>query len=200
MAEWLDFLSLQDAPLTLIFWGCLLVGLVLALFSFLFGEILGFGLDAAEAGPISGPMIAVFLVFFGLAGLVLRDLAGFGPAGSIFGGFLLSLLGSAIVYYGGFKLILTQQGGTSFDPTKLENTTAKVITAIPEGGTGEISFDSNSGRISGPAQTADGKPIASGQLVNIDRYVAGMYIVSPLAPSRTRHDKPENPEKEDASI
>jgi len=198
MAEWLDLLPLRDAPLTLIFWGCLLFGLLMAFISFVFGEVFGFGLDAAEAGPISGPMIAVFLALFGLGGLVVRDLMGYGPLGAIFGAFIFSLVGSAIIYYGGFRLILTQQGGTSFDPSKVENTVAKVITTIPEGGTGEIAFDSNSGRISGAARTVDGSAISGGNLVNIERYAGGIYIVSPFETGKAR-PRSENPEKENAS-
>jgi membrane protein implicated in regulation of membrane protease activity len=180
MSDWLDLLPMGSATLSLIFWGCLVFGLFMAMISFFFGEVLGFGLDAAEAGPISGPMIAVFLVLFGLGGIISREYFGFSGGGSIFGALVFSLVFSAAVYYGGFRLILSQQGGTDYNPAKTVGMTAKVITTIPEDGAGEISFDTNAGRISGPARSSGGKVITSGHLVNIDQYAAGIYMVSPL--------------------
>jgi hypothetical protein len=101
---------------------------------------------------------------------------------------VFSLIFSAVVYYGGFRLILSQQGGTDYNPAKTVGMTAKVITAIPAEGAGEIAFDTNAGRISGPASSSSGKPISSGHLVNIDQYAAGIYMVSPLASPRHEPD------------
>ncbi len=180
MTAVLDFFTNSSFTIATVFWTCILLGAVLAVISVVFGEIMDFAFDA-DFGPLSGPVIASFLVLFGGAGLVLYKVMGVGPVASSLGAGLVSIAGSSVVYYVFVKVILSQQGGTSFDPKNTEGVEADVIIQIPAKGSGEITFDHTSGRISGPARSATGQAIENGTLVVIERFIGGTYVVRPMA-------------------
>lgn len=163
--------------LELVYWTCIAVGVLLIIVSLVFGEIFGFGLESGDFGFLSGPVIASFLILFGGGGILLVEVFKTSGLLSVGGAFASGFVGSGTVYWITWKLILSQQGGTEYDPKLSVGTEAEVITRIPERGTGEITFDHTSGRISGPARSVTGVAIDRGTVVLIDRFVAGVYIV-----------------------
>ena len=163
--------------LELVYWTCISVGVLLIIVSLVFGEIFGFGLDHGDFGFLSGPVIASFLILFGGGGLLLLEVFHTSGMVSAGGAFASGFVGSGTVYWITWKLILSQQGGTEYDPKLSVGTEAEVITGIPGKGTGEITFDHTSGRISGPARSLSGVAIDRGNVVRIEKFVAGVYIV-----------------------
>lgn len=181
MAEYLTLPSLPSSEpmmtLELVYWTCIAIGVLLILVSLVFGEIFGFGIESGDFGFLSGPVIASFLILFGGGGILLLEVFKVGGPLSAAGAFASGFGGSGVVYYITWKLILSQQGGTEYDPKKSVGTEAEVITRIPEKGTGEITFDHTSGRISGPARSLSGVAIERGNVVVVEKFVAGVYIV-----------------------
>ncbi len=55
----------------------------------------------------------------------------------------------------------------------------EVITPVPEGGVGEISYVAKGTRMSSPARSIDGKPIARAAMVKIVRITGTTYYVKP---------------------
>jgi membrane protein implicated in regulation of membrane protease activity len=176
----LDFLT--NLPLTAetIFWACLFIGAALGIISIVVGDILDFAFDTGEFGPFSGPIVASFLIIFGGAGLVCRSILHLGPAASIGVATIVAFCGSALLYFMVAKLIFSQEGSTSYNPQEWIGTEAEVITEIPPDGVGEITFDTHSGRIGGPARSADGTRIRHGVIVRIEKHLAGTFTVREL--------------------
>ena len=176
----LDIFGIIGANFSLIYWGCIILGVVMVVISFLFGGLLDLAFDM-DGGPFSGPVLASFLVLFGAAGLILRHGFEFGPVPSALGAGAFGFVGSAVFYGAFLKLILGQEGGTTYDPALMAGREAEVITGIPANGTGEITFDTSSGRVGGPARSSTGEDIPNHSLVVIDRHVGGTFLVRPLA-------------------
>ncbi|MCB2156981.1 hypothetical protein KQI84_19050 [bacterium] len=189
--------DLSHVSLDTIYWACLFIGLALMLVSLIFGEILDFGADTGH-GPFSGPVIAAFLSFFGGVGLIGSQVIHLSALGSAMLGLTGSLLGSSIVYFGFYKVLLAQQGGTSFELSDAVGMDAQVFTNIPAEGTGEIVFESNSGRECRPARAIDGKAIPHNSIVSIERVVGGICFVRAIDLSGKKVDEkaestPEQP-------
>lgn len=172
-----DIVSAAISGISLVYWICLVGGIIMTITSLIFGGLLDLAFDV-DGGPFSGPVLASFMVLFGAAGLTLQHGVGLGPMASVLGAGAIAFCGSALFYFFGFRFILRQQGGTMFDPAMSGGQIAEVITPIPPDGTGEITFDgSGGGRISGPARSSDGTAIPRNAVVAVDRYVGGTYWV-----------------------
>lgn len=174
-----EFLTSSLFTLSLVYWICLGLGVVLVALSALIGGIFDFD---AGGGPFTGPVVASWLTLFGGVGLLTRDVMGFTPLASTGTAALASVLGSSLFYLVFYKAVISQQGSTDYEPEKAVGMEAEVITAIPAEGPGEISFVTNSGRISGAARSADGKPIANGAIVRIERAGGGSFVVRQARP------------------
>lgn len=172
----MDFVSAAISGISLVYWICLVAGIIMVIMSLIFGGLLDLAFDV-DGGPFSGPVLASFMVIFGAAGLTLQHGIGLSPMRSVLGAASIAFVGSAFFYYFGFRFILRQQGGTTYDPSKTAGQIAEVITIIPADGTGEITFDGPGGRVSGPARSTDGTEIGRREVVVVDRYVGGTYLV-----------------------
>jgi membrane protein implicated in regulation of membrane protease activity len=73
----------------------------------------------------------------------------------------------------------TQSSSESVVAT-LIGVTANVISPIPEGGVGEISYVQSGSRYSAPAREENGLPLKAGQAVTIKRIVGTQFYVSKL--------------------
>ncbi|MDK2971145.1 MAG: hypothetical protein PWP23_900 [Candidatus Sumerlaeota bacterium] len=173
----LDFLNGLSLTTDTIFWACLFVGTALGIISVVVGDIIDFAFDTGDFGPFSGPVIASFLVLFGGGGLIAESLLGTGPAASVVVATLTGLVGSTVVYFAFAKLILTQEGGTVYDPKNWVGHEAEVIIEVPEEGLGEITFDAPSGRISAGARSIDGTRIPRNSIVLIEKHIGGNFVV-----------------------
>ncbi|MBI5155004.1 hypothetical protein HZA57_07185 [Candidatus Poribacteria bacterium] len=162
-----------------VYWACLGVGGMLLILTFIFDELFS-AIHLDVGGPMTGPVIAAFLASFGGAGLITHEIMGMKPVNSGLASLAFSGLLSVSVYYGFIKVVLAQQGGTETDPASLIGKVAEVIITIPEKASGEITFETNAGRMSGAARSKDGAPIPRNTLVVIERVISGSYIVRPM--------------------
>jgi len=114
---------------------------------------------------------------------------GFGVAGSLstalgLAAFLIPIVGImtgiGFAWFGLllFRILLKQEGTTSSDLAELEGYTGKIITAIPEGGVGEISIINlrNEAQYL-RARSEDGASIRCGESVEVVSVVAGDVVV-----------------------
>lgn len=168
--------------------GLLVIGVVYALVAGAFGWLhdLGGGdihvdvtghLDAGHAHPISGTIVGTFITGFGAGGIVGHYVLKWPLLGGLA---LAAASGIALAVAAFFTLELIfkhTQAGSEFDVQRLADRDAEVITAIPEGGTGEVAFLVKGQRDMAAARAADGKRIAKGQLVVIERVMGSIAYV-----------------------
>ncbi len=166
-----------------VFYLCLLVlGLTYALITGVFGWLADIGdadvsvdasghLDAGHSHPISGTTVATFVTGFGAGGVV----AHYGFGWGLGPGLLLALATGLVVAgaaYGALELIFSQtQAGAEFDSDSLVGREAEVIVTIPEGGPGEVAYVIKGQRELSPARATDGRAIARGCTVTVERVV-----------------------------
>jgi membrane protein implicated in regulation of membrane protease activity len=134
-------------------------------------------LDAGHAHPISGTIVATFVTGFGGGGVMAHYLFEWTMVPGL--GFATV---SGLVLAGAAFLLLDlvfkhTQAGSEFTTDDLVGREAQVITPIPEGGTGEVAYLVKGQREESPAQTLDGKAVAKGQLVVIEKVVGSTVYV-----------------------
>ncbi len=140
------------------------------------GDIAG---GADQPHPISGTVVATFITGFGgggsiahyfldwtvLPGLVAASATGLVMAGAAFG--VLELIFSRT------------QAGAEFKTSDAAGRVAEVITAIPEGGIGEIAYIVRGQRQLAGARAVDGGAIKKGTTVVIERMMGTTAHVRP---------------------
>ncbi len=120
----------------------------------------------------------LFGVGFGAIGFIARYL-GAGPLGSSFAGIgagvLMAMFGAWL-----FRALRNQQANSIVDLETVVGKTASVITAIPEGGRGEISTTNSHGaRVTMPAQSSGGA-VSEQTPVKVTSVVGNTAIVEAL--------------------
>lgn len=129
-------------------------------------------LDAGHPSPLSPTLIATFITGFGGGGAVAhymlewRTVPGLLTATGC--GLALAVAAFAIME----SIFKQTQAGAEFREDALTGRDAEVITAIPEGGAGEIAVIVKGQREALPARRADGGAVSRGRLVVIEK-VAG---------------------------
>ena len=183
----------------MIYWTCLFLGLGLMIFSLIFGEIFDMGADTGHS-PFSGPVIAAFLSFFGGVGLIGSEVLEMSALGSASIGLVASVMASSVVYFGFYKFLLAQQGGTTFELEEAVGMDAQVFTTIPVDGTGEVVFEGNAGRECRPARSITNVAIPHNSIVRIERVVGSICLVKPVDfsneapdPEVKKNNSPETP-------
>jgi len=147
--------------------------------------LISFFLDAVidiDSGPISlfqPKLIAAFLVVSGAVGIVLSnrfDGVFSGPiilVISVFGGLAIAAIINRLVV-----IPLRRAENTSaFDKQATIGTWAKVISPIPLGGYGKISYSISGSTVTSPAKSEDGGEIKNGENVAIVYIEGSTYFV-----------------------
>jgi membrane-bound ClpP family serine protease len=172
----------------LLYIGLLIVGVVYAVIAGALGWLgdLGGGdvhvdvsghLDAGHAHPISGTIIATFITGFGGGGTVAHYLFEL-PLGGSLPVAAVSGLALAAAAFGVLELIFKQtQAGSEFAVEEMQGREGEVITAIPAGGTGEVSYVVKGQREMGAARSEDGSAIAKGKIVVIQKAIGSTLYV-----------------------
>lgn len=126
----------------------------------------------------SEPAVVGFLVMFGVAGYLLTRAAVLAPLASAGAAVVLGLVWAAIVAR---LAIVTARVRPAHDPDDprfvLQGHVGVVTGAIPEHGTGIISFDDGSGVRTSMARSIDDGPIDAGLEVCIERIDEGVAFV-----------------------
>ncbi len=151
------------------------------------GEAGGADVDVGEAmpgiSPLSPVTIATFATSFGGVGVILDKamLPGWVSVPIAGGsGFVVA----AGVFYLFYRVFSMTQSTSSVATRHTVGRQAKVITAIPADGTGEVAYVLGGRRFNAPARAADGEPLPGGTAVVIQRMEAGVCYVRKSAVER----------------
>jgi membrane protein implicated in regulation of membrane protease activity len=129
---------------------------------------------AGGPSPLGTRVIAAFLVFFGVGGIVGQHLGWSHPVSSAFG-VALGFIGATMVHRFA-SLLYSQQASSSIGPADLIARPAQITVAIPENGIGEVSLVVGVEETTQLARSADGKPIDDGAEVVI-KAVRGSQVI-----------------------
>ncbi len=172
-----------------IFWIALIAGLVCLSLSHIFdigGHDADFGHDHGGDGESDGLMtnlftlrnFFIFALGFGASGAIAARLGANDLIASIWGlvaGVLLALLGSAL-----YRAMRGQQASSLTHSNALVGKRAKVLTAIPSGGRGEITTTNAQGTtVALPARSSSGE-IVQNTIVNITAMDGDTATVEPI--------------------
>jgi membrane protein implicated in regulation of membrane protease activity len=131
--------------------------------------------------PFGIRIIASFIMFFGVGGMIGQHLAWPHPASSSLG-IGLGLIGATLVYR--FAWLLHSQEATSeLVIGQLVSRRAQVTIAIPQNGVGEVSLMVGAEQTAQLARSADGAPIPSGGEVVIKGIAGSQLIVQQKKPT-----------------
>jgi membrane protein implicated in regulation of membrane protease activity len=140
------------------------------------GLDLGGEVKLPSLSPVS---VSSFVTAFGAFGLVGEWLSSGSAVWSLgaatIGGFIVALIAHFAFGY----FLLGPQGSSEVTMTDLIGAEAEVMTPIPGDSVGEIALVAQGGRITFPAKSATGQPIARNTTVAIERVVGGVAFVRP---------------------
>ncbi len=129
--------------------------------------------------PWSPTVISSFITTFGAVGYLSMSEARTGIPLSILaaivGGFALAFF----VFWGMNKFFSAVQSSSEVRVSTLKGRKAEIITPIPEGGVGEISYIAEGTRLSAPARSVSGGAVGRGATVMIVRVTRTVYYVKP---------------------
>lgn len=133
--------------------------------------------DSVPFAPVSPVTIALFIASFGGVGYILKKWAALPiwlhlPAaivsGVVFAGLTFWLF--AMI----FRSTQASSHATQEEAIGIE---AEVVTAIPADGVGEIAYTARGSRLTAPARTVSGKPMAAREIAKIVKVVGTTFIV-----------------------
>jgi len=139
----------------------------------------GLGDSFPGLSPWSPSVICAFLTTFGGAGYISLEAVGIGTSVSIVVGAVAATVGAGGVFYGMNRFFSAVQASSEVKVADVIGREAEVITPVPKGGVGEISYEVSGTRMSAPARTVNGKPVGRAQKVKIVRIVGTTYLVKP---------------------
>jgi membrane protein implicated in regulation of membrane protease activity len=135
---------------------------------------LGGGLSIPSLSPVT---IASFLAAFGAFGLIAIGLfevsAVWSVAWAAGGGVVVAALAHFALSY----FLLSRQGSSEVRTQDIIGATGEVSTPIAGDSVGAVTFVAQGGRVSYPARSVDGQPIARGTTVVIEKMSGGVLIV-----------------------
>jgi len=139
----------------------------------------GLGDSFPGLSPWSPTVICSFLTSFGGVGYLMLTSGKGGVPLSLLAGSVVGLGLAAMVFFGLNKLFRAVQSSSEVRVANLIGKKAEVITPIPEGGMGEISYEIRGTRMNAPARSVDGKEVSRASLVKIKRIAGTTYYVKP---------------------
>ncbi len=168
------------------------VGLLLAVITFIVGELFDFGdgpdadtggeVGESGASPFSSRILFVFMTAFGGFGYIGRAMDWSVPAS-----ILLALAGGLVVAGGTFFLIVLpmsrQQGSVHVTEQDFLDLEGQVTSDIPAGGLGRVTIvvRASGARMSPTARSANGERIPFGTPVRVTGVGTGVVTVVPLS-------------------
>jgi membrane protein implicated in regulation of membrane protease activity len=152
------------------------------------GPDLHLGAAGEGAGPHIAPLspvtIATFITAFGAFGLIALGIFQTTQAWSLAWAAGGAIVAAAVAHFALSYFLLARQGSSEVQTQDIVGAQAEVSTPIPAESVGAVTFVAQGGRLSYPARSADGTPIARGTRVVIEQMSGGVLIVR--APSPTQ--------------
>ena len=132
------------------------------------------GLTIPSLSPVT---IASFLTAFGAFGLIALGLFDVSQAWSLAWAAGGGVVVAALAHFALSYFLLSRQGSSEVRAKDIVGATGEVSTPIPGDSVGAVTFVAQGGRLSYPAKSADGRPIARGTTVVIEKMSGGVLIV-----------------------
>ncbi|MVP00879.1 protease [Paenibacillus lutrae] len=168
------------------YWGLFIAGVLFALVTLIFGEILGhlFGfLDSAGGHhmPVLQPAVLVGgITTFGGAGILLTRYTEFSPLQTGTASLLIAAALSMLTYLVYVKPMANSENSVGFSIQDLVGKIGEVNVPVPATGHGEVILRIGGGVTNQIAASFDGKTIASHLRVVVVDVKDGILLVSPL--------------------
>lgn len=128
----------------------------------------------------SPTVISAFVSTFGGVGYLSLVEWQAGTPLSILAGLVGGIAFAFFVFWGMNKIFAAVQSSSDVQVSGLKGKPAEIITPIPEGGVGEISYVAGGTRLCAPARSVSGKAVPRGATVVIVRITPTIYYVKPL--------------------
>jgi membrane protein implicated in regulation of membrane protease activity len=162
-----------------VYLGIAAVGFAVLLVSYAFG---GHGeLSDHDVGhgdgpsPLSLKIIAIFAGIFGVVGAIVRAYGG-EHHWAILGGTGSGIV-AAIPAYWLVRALDRSQSTTEYSEGSLVGREGTVVVAIPNGGLGQVQVAHGLETVTRPARSSDGKPLAAGAVVKVERRAGAALVV-----------------------
>ena len=153
------------------------IGIGFIVLSLVLGGLLD--INGIGFGFLKPTLIAVFLVVAGGIGLILTPRLGEAPGAGIV--LAISLVGGVAVASAVNSFVIVPlyaaQNTSTFDKEDTIGANARVISRIPRGGYGKISYSFSGSIVTGPAKSEDGSEIEIGTDTQIVRIEGSTYFV-----------------------
>lgn len=133
---------------------------------------------------LSPVTIASFITAFGAAGLIALGLFNTSAQWSLVWAVVGGLVMAVVAHFAFGYFLIAPQGSSEVRLKDIVGAVAEVITPIPADSVGEVAFVAQGGRVTYPAKSAAGTPIARGSTVVIESVISGIVVVRPKTEAR----------------
>jgi membrane protein implicated in regulation of membrane protease activity len=133
------------------------------------------GHGAEGSSPLSLKIIAIFAGIFGVVGAIVRAYGG-PHHWAILSGAASGIL-AAIPAYWLVRALHANQSTTEYSERALVGREGTVVVAIPAEGMGQVQVAHGLETVTRPARSADGKPMAAGAAVKVQRRAGAALVV-----------------------
>lgn len=154
------------------YWGCLTVGMIFAVVTIIFGDVLGDAFDgifeflSLEQLDFIEPMVIVGgITVFGGAGIMLSKYTSLEILPIAILAFIVAILLSMLIYFTYVKPMKNSENSSNFSVQDLIGKTGEVIVPIPSQGFGEIIIKIGAGNTNQIAGSLKGEEFSAGTRV-----------------------------------
>lgn len=172
-----------------VYWGLFVAGLVLAVLTVVFGELISGLLDgildflSVEGPGFMHPMTFVGgMTTLGGVGMMLTKGTSWGGIFVFVNAFTITLVICTLLYFAYIRPMRNAENSTSYSMQDLIGKIAEVSISIPVGGFGEVIVRAGAGHVNEIASSFDRVEIKSGKRVIIVDVEDGIVRVSPFDP------------------
>jgi hypothetical protein len=139
------------------------------------------GVDHPEVSvPSLSPVtVASFVTAFGAFGLIGLGLFDVSARWSLAWAAIGGVVVAVIAHFAFGYFLIAPQGSSEVGRADILGAVAEVTTPIPADSVGEVAFVAQGGRVTYPAKSGAGTPIARGTTVVIERIISGIVVVRP---------------------
>jgi len=167
-----------------IYWGCLFGGIIFALVTVIFGDLLGdvfnglFHSLSFDHLEFLQPMVLVSgITIFGGTGVLLTRYTSLTPLLVVVISIMLAILLSILIYFAYVKPMRNSENSTGYSMEDLVGLTGEVITAIPVKGYGEVLLKVGAGHSNHIASSQYGGELSTGTKIFVTKVEKSIVYV-----------------------
>ena len=167
-----------------IYWGCLFGGIIFALVTVIFGDLLGdafqglFHSLSFDHLDFLQPMVLVSgITIFGGTGVVLTRYTSLNPLPVIGISIMLTVVLTILIYFAYVKPMKNSENSTAYSMEDLVGLTGEVITAIPAKGYGEVLLKVGAGHSNHIASSQYGGELSTGTKIFVTKVEKSIVYV-----------------------